>query len=181
MGGACLQNTLLKSYHPDYWPCWGCVEFAHTIAWRCPAGSYWPLETTLAAFPPLLPSYWPAHLMSYFISSYKCRKKTKKSFISVYYSYPSYGKSCFSWEVVMFFYLGILNKYLRLALPLLFFCVLPFRDGGGCWTASFTASSQKPMLELWVSPQILLESEPQLVQELVFTDPHTELLRDVCE
>lgn len=38
------------------------------------------------------------------------------------------------------------------------------------------------MLELWVSPQILLESEPQLVQVLVFTDPHTELLRDdVCD
>lgn len=37
------------------------------------------------------------------------------------------------------------------------------------------------MLELWVSPQILLESEPQLVQELVFTDPHTELLRGVCD
>lgn len=37
------------------------------------------------------------------------------------------------------------------------------------------------MLELWVSPQILLESEPQFVLELVFTEPHTELLRDVCE
>ena len=66
-------------------------------------------------------------------------------------------------------------------MPLLFFCVLPFLDWAGCWTASFTASSQKPMLELWVSPQILLESEPQLVQELVFTDPHTELLRAVCD
>lgn len=37
------------------------------------------------------------------------------------------------------------------------------------------------MLELWVSPQILLESEPQLVQGLVLTDPHTELLRGVCK
>lgn len=57
VGWAPLQNTLLKSYHPDYWPCWGCVEFVHTTAWRCPDGSYWPLETTLAAFPPLLLSY----------------------------------------------------------------------------------------------------------------------------
>lgn len=76
---------------------------------------------------------------------------------------------------------AFLNKYLRLALPLLVFCVLRFRDWGACWTASFTASSQKPMLELWVSPQILLESEPQLVRALVFTDPHAELLRVVCE
>lgn len=78
-----------------------------------------------------------------------------------------------------FFYFGVVNKYLRLALPLLFFCVLTFLGWGGCCTASFTASSQKPMLEFWVSPQILLGSEPQLV--LVFTDPHTELLRDVCD
>lgn len=63
-------------------------------------------------------------------------------------------------------------------MPLLFFCVLPFLGWGGGWTASFTASSQKPMFELWVSPQILLESD-QLV--LVFTDPHTELLRDGCD
>lgn len=36
------------------------------------------------------------------------------------------------------------------------------------------------MLELWVSPQMLLESEVQLVLQLVFTEPQTELLRDVC-
>lgn len=72
-----------------------------------------------------------------------------------------------------------LNKYLWLALPLLFFCALPFLLGGGCWVASFTASSQKPMLELWVSPQILL-SEAQLVQVFVFTEPQTEFDRDVC-
>ncbi|TNN37639.1 hypothetical protein EYF80_052196 [Liparis tanakae] len=71
--------------------------------------------------------------------------------------------------------------YPRLALPLLFFCVPPFFVWGGGWTASFTASSQKPRLALWVSPQMLLESEPQLEQMLVFTEPHTELLRDdVC-
>lgn len=35
------------------------------------------------------------------------------------------------------------------------------------------------MFEFWVSPQMLPESEPQLV--LVLMDPHTELLRDVCE
>lgn len=69
-------------------------------------------------------------------------------------------------------------------MPLLFLCALLFLDcggagGGGC-AASLTASSQKPMLELWASPQMLLESEPQLVQGLVFTDPHTELLRGVC-
>lgn len=71
--------------------------------------------------------------------------------------------------------------YLRFALPLLFLCALLFLDCGGGGAASFTASSQKPMLELWASPQMLLESEPQLVQGLVFTDPHTELLRDVCK
>lgn len=72
------------------------------------------------------------------------------------------------------------KRYLRFALPLLFLCVLLFLDCGGGWAASLTASSQKPMLELWASPQMLLESEPQLVQGLVFTDPHTELLRGVC-
>lgn len=73
------------------------------------------------------------------------------------------------------------EKYLRLALPLLFFCVLPFLLWEGGWTASFTASSQKPMLELCVSPQTLLESDPQLVEILVFIEPHTEVLRGVCE
>lgn len=104
-------------------------------------------------------------------------QEKKKMSLCITHTLP---KSCLS-EVVMFFYLGTLNQYLRLALPLLFFCVLPFLDWGGGCTASLTASSQKPMLELWVSPQILFESVPQLVQELVFTDPHTELLRDVCE
>lgn len=74
-----------------------------------------------------------------------------------------------------------IKEYLRLALPLLFFCVLPFLVCGGGWTASFTASSQKPMLELCVSPQTLLESDPQLVEILVFIEPHTEVLRGVCE
>lgn len=73
------------------------------------------------------------------------------------------------------------KRYLRFALPLLFFCALLFLGCGGGWAASFTASSQKPMLELWVSPQILLDSEPQLAQGLVLTDPHTELLRGVCK
>lgn len=84
-------------------------------------------------------------------------------------------------EVLHFFPVEMFQKrYLRFALPLLFFCVLLFLGGGGGWAASLTASSQKPMLELWVSPQMLLESEPQLVQGLVLTDPHTELLRVVC-
>lgn len=74
-----------------------------------------------------------------------------------------------------------MRKYLTLALPLLFFCVLPFLVWGGGWTASFTASSQKPILELCVSPQTLLESDPQLVEMLVFIDPHTEVLRGVWE
>lgn len=65
-------------------------------------------------------------------------------------------------------------------MPLLFFCVLPFLAWGAGWTASFTASSQKPMLELWVSPQTLLESDPQLALTLVFIEPHTEVLRGVC-
>lgn len=73
------------------------------------------------------------------------------------------------------------KRYLRFALPLLFFCALLFLGCGGGWAASLTASSQKPMLELWASPQMLLESEPQLAQGLVLTDPHTELLRDVCK
>lgn len=73
---------------------------------------------------------------------------------------------------------GSFSSYLRLALPL-FFCAFPFLVGGGCWTASFTASSQKPMLELCVSPQIPLESAAQFEQGVMFTDPHTELLRDV--
>lgn len=62
-------------------------------------------------------------------------------------------------------------------MPLLFFCVLPFLGGGGGWTASLTASSQKPMLALWGSPQTLLESDPQLVEMLVLMEPHTEVLR----
>lgn len=74
-----------------------------------------------------------------------------------------------------------MKTYLRLALPLLFFCVLPFLVWGGGWTASFTASSQKPMLELCASPQTLLESDPQLVDALVLIEPHTEVLRGVCE
>lgn len=37
------------------------------------------------------------------------------------------------------------------------------------------------MLELCVSPQTLLESDPQLVEILVFIEPHTEVLRGVCE
>lgn len=160
-----------KSYHPDCWLCWGCAEFAHTIAWRCPADSYWPLETTLAASPPLLPSYWPAHSQSYFRCTYRGRRKTKRCQTLITHIFQSFFfKSDF--------YSGTPDKYLRLALPLLFFCVLPFLGWGGGWTASFTASSQKPMFELWVSPQILLESD-QLV--LVFTDPHTELLRDGCD
>lgn len=82
-------------------------------------------------------------------------------------------------EVLRFFLFQKTN--LRFALPLLFLCALLFLDCGGGWAASLTASSQKPMLELWASPQMLLESEPQLVQGLVFTDPHTELLRGVCK
>lgn len=100
------------------------------------------------------------------------RQEENKKVSNSYYSYLS--KFFFKSD----FYSGTPDKYLRLALPLLFFCVLPFLGWGGGWTASFTASSQKPMFELWVSPQILLESD-QLV--LVFTDPHTELLRDGCD
>lgn len=37
------------------------------------------------------------------------------------------------------------------------------------------------MLELCVSPQTLLESDPQLVGILVFVEPHTEVLRGACE
>lgn len=66
-------------------------------------------------------------------------------------------------------------------MPLLFFCAVPFLAWGGGWAASFTASSQKPALALWGSPQTLLESEPQLVDMLVFREPHTEALRGVCE
>lgn len=72
------------------------------------------------------------------------------------------------------------KRYLRFALPLLFFCALLFLGCGGGWAASLTASSQNPMLELWASLQMLLESEPQLAQGLVLTDPHAELLRDGC-
>lgn len=66
-----------------------------------------------------------------------------------------------------------------MALPLLFFCVLPFLGWGAGWTASLTASSQKPMLALGGSPQTLLESPPQLEETLVLMEPHTELLRGV--
>lgn len=168
---------LCKTYHPDCWLCWACAGFAHTTAWRCPAGSYWPLGTTLAASPPLLPSCWLARSQSYFMCTNKCRMRTKNK---------SQWDPCITHilDVVdqgrIFLYFGIL-KYLRLALPLLFFWVLLFLGWGGCWTASFTASSQKPILELWVSPQMLLGSEPQLEQVLGLTDPHTELLKDVCE
>lgn len=71
------------------------------------------------------------------------------------------------------------EAYLRLALPLLLFCALPFLGWGGGCTASLTASSQKPMLALWGSPQTLLESDPQLVEMLVLLEPHTEVLRGV--
>lgn len=37
------------------------------------------------------------------------------------------------------------------------------------------------MLELCVSPQTLLESDAQLAEILVFIEPHTEVLRGVCE
>lgn len=66
-------------------------------------------------------------------------------------------------------------------MPLPFFCVLPFLGWGGWgggWTASLTASSQKPMLALGGSPQTL-ESAPQLVEMLVLMEPHTEVLRGV--
>lgn len=61
-------------------------------------------------------------------------------------------------------------------MPLLFFCALGFLAGGGAWA---TSSSQKPMLELVLSPQMLL-SPPQLgAPPLVATEPHTEGLRAV--
>ena len=50
---------------------------------------------------------------------------------------------------------------------------------GACWT-SFTASSQKPMLAFWASPQMLLGSEPQLAPEPGLTAPHTEELSEGC-
>lgn len=61
------------------------------------------------------------------------------------------------------------SLYLRLTFPL-FFCGLFFRVVGG-GAVSFTASSQKPRLEFWVSPQMLLSELQWLV---LLTEPHTE-------